>query len=49
MSSGSTIFLLIYSFTSKLLSYLLMLLIMTFNGWVFITIVLGLTLGYSIK
>ena len=40
------IIMLIFDFIQKLSGYLLMLLAMTFNGWVLLTICFGLTLGY---
>ena len=36
-------------FVRTLFAYLIMLFVMTFNGWIFLIAVLGLTLGYSLK
>ena len=42
-------FLFTYDFVQKVWSYLLMLLVMTFNIWTLVAVSLGLTIGYSIK
>jgi hypothetical protein len=41
------VFLLAFDFTQKLYAYLLMLLAMSFNGWVLMSVCLGLTVGYA--
>ena len=43
------IFLLSYDFVQKMWSYILMLISMTYNGWVCLSLILGLTLGYSFQ
>ena len=49
MSMSIRLFLLAFDFTQKLFAYLLMLLAMSFNGWVLMSVCLGLTVGYSIE
>jgi hypothetical protein len=36
-------------FVDTLMVYVLMLIVMTFNGWVVLSLVLGLTIGYSFE
>ena len=49
MTAPIRIFLLVFDFTQKLFAYLVMLLAMSFNGWVLLSVCLGLTVGYSIE
>ena len=41
--------LILFDFTQKIWAYVIMLLSMTFNGWVLVSVCLGLTAGYSIE
>jgi len=49
MNVSTRIFMLFIFFIDTFIVYVLMLLIMTFNGWVVLSLVLGLTFGYSFK
>ena len=49
MNCCTRIFMIVLFFVDTFIVYVLMLLIMTFNGWVVLSLVLGLTCGYSFK
>ena len=49
MSTCMRMYLSAVFFVDTFICYILMLLVMTFNVWVCLSLVLGLTIGYSIK